>query len=95
MAPLQVGAALLPAAALRADPAVALTMARFGPGLIKAGLVAGQLTGPFSGASPACSALQAVHGCLRTGWDSHSPLPLNVPPPRPSLLPPSCPCSHC
>lgn len=51
MAPLSAGAAMLPAAALRADPAVALTTAlRYGPGLMKAGLVAGQLTGPFSGA---------------------------------------------
>lgn len=65
MAPLQVGAALLPAAALRADPAVALTMARFGPGLIRAGLVAGQLTGPFSGMSAlARCAVCAVHA----GW---------------------------
>ena len=50
MAPLQAGAALLPAAALRADPGVALTTAaRFGPGLLKAGLVAGQLTAPCAG----------------------------------------------
>ncbi len=46
----QEGAAMLPAAALRADPGIALTAGRFGPGLLKAGLVAGQLTGPFSGA---------------------------------------------
>lgn len=49
MAPLQAGASLLPAAALRGDAGVALTAGRFGPGLLKAGLVAGQLTGPFSG----------------------------------------------
>ncbi|KAI7837615.1 hypothetical protein COHA_008541 [Chlorella ohadii] len=48
MQPLQEGAAMLPAAALRADPGIALTAGRFGPGLLKAGLVAGQLTGPFS-----------------------------------------------
>lgn len=45
----QEGAAMLPAAALRADPGIALTAGRFGPGLLKAGLVAGQLTAPFSG----------------------------------------------
>ncbi|KAI3428469.1 hypothetical protein D9Q98_007294 [Chlorella vulgaris] len=49
MAPLQAGAALLPAAAIRGDLGIAVTAgARYGPGLIKAGLVAGQLTGPFS-----------------------------------------------
>ncbi|PRW44291.1 ABC transporter A family member 7-like isoform B [Chlorella sorokiniana] len=48
MQPLQEGAAMLPAAALRADPGIALTAGRFGPGLLKAGLVAGQLTAPFS-----------------------------------------------
>lgn len=50
MEPLQAGAALLPAAAIRGDAGIALTTAaRYGPGLLKAGLVAGQLTGPFSG----------------------------------------------
>jgi hypothetical protein len=45
MAPLQRGAALVPAAALRPDPGVLLTAARFfGPELLKLGLVAGQLT---------------------------------------------------
>ncbi|KAL4858930.1 Prolycopene isomerase [Chlorella vulgaris] len=49
MAPLQAGAALLPAAAIRGDLGIAMTAgARYGPGLIKAGLVANQLTGPFS-----------------------------------------------
>lgn len=57
MAPLQEGAALLPAAALRGDPGVVFTAGRFGPGLLKAGLVAGQLTGPFSGESRACFGL--------------------------------------
>lgn len=48
MQPLQVGAALLPAAAIRGDLGIALTAGRYGPGLIRAGLVARQLTGPFS-----------------------------------------------
>lgn len=60
MAPLQAGAAMLPAAALRADLGVALTAGRFGPGLLKAGLVAGQLTGPFSGARLGFEAGQAA-----------------------------------
>ena len=49
MRPLQAGAALFPAAAIRGDPGVLLTAGRYGPGLLRAGLVAGQLTGPFSG----------------------------------------------
>jgi phytoene dehydrogenase-like protein len=49
MAPLQRGAATFPAAALRADPGVILTALRFfGLDAAAAGLVAGQLTGPFS-----------------------------------------------
>jgi hypothetical protein len=45
MAPLQRGAALFPAAALRGDPGILLTAARFfGPELLALGLVAGQLT---------------------------------------------------
>ena len=49
MAPLQRGAALFPAAALRSDPGVIFTAARFfGPELLALGLVANQLTGPFS-----------------------------------------------
>lgn len=48
MEPLGAGAALFPAAAIREDPGVLLTAGRYGPGLIKAGLVAGKLTGPFS-----------------------------------------------
>lgn len=45
MAPLQRGAALFPAAALRADPGVLLTAARFfGPELLMLAPVAGQLT---------------------------------------------------
>jgi phytoene dehydrogenase-like protein len=49
MKPLQKGAATFPAAALRADPAVLLTALRFfGLDAAAAGLVAGQLTGPFS-----------------------------------------------
>ncbi|KAF8062760.1 CRTISO2 [Scenedesmus sp. PABB004] len=49
MAPLQRGAALFPAAAIRGDLGVLLTAARFfGPQLALTGLVAGTLTGPFS-----------------------------------------------
>jgi hypothetical protein len=48
MAPLQRGAALLPAAALRADLGVALTAARVGPALLATALQAGALTAPFS-----------------------------------------------
>jgi len=45
MAPLQRGAALFPAAAIRSDPGVLLTAARFfGPELLALGLVANQLT---------------------------------------------------
>ena len=45
MAPLQRGAALFPAAALRSDPGLLLTAARFfGPELLSLGLVANQLT---------------------------------------------------
>ena len=49
MAPLSAGAAAFPAAALRADPGVVLTAGRYAPALLQAGLVARQLTGPFSG----------------------------------------------
>lgn len=48
MAPLQAGAALFPAAAIRGDPGILLTAGRYGPGLLQAGLVANKLTGPFS-----------------------------------------------
>jgi len=49
MLPLQKGAATFPAAALRADAGVAITALRFfGLDAAAAGLVAGQLTGPFS-----------------------------------------------
>lgn len=49
MKPLQNGAALFPAAAIRSDPGVLLTAARFmGPQLALTGLVAPQLTGPFA-----------------------------------------------
>ncbi|KAK9903392.1 hypothetical protein WJX75_004649 [Coccomyxa subellipsoidea] len=49
MAPLQQGAATFPAAALRSDFGVLLTMLRFfGPSLAKTGLVAPKLTAPFS-----------------------------------------------
>jgi phytoene dehydrogenase-like protein len=47
MAPLAAGAASFPAAALRGDPGVLVTLARFGPALLKAGLAAGALTAPF------------------------------------------------
>ena len=52
MKPLQAGAALFPAAASRGDPGILLTAGRYGPGLLRAGLVAGQLTAPFSGEAP-------------------------------------------
>eukprot|EP00882_Tetradesmus_deserticola_P013524 GHRQ01014357.1.p1 GENE.GHRQ01014357.1~~GHRQ01014357.1.p1 ORF type:complete len:420 (+),score=78.47 GHRQ01014357.1:84-1343(+) len=49
MAPLQRGAATFPAAAIRSDPGMLLTAARFfGPQLLLTGLVANKLTGPFS-----------------------------------------------
>lgn len=49
MVPLQKGAALFPAAAIRGDLGVLLTAARFmGPQLAMTGLVAPQLTGPFA-----------------------------------------------
>ncbi len=48
MAPLQQGASLFPAAAIRSDLGVVLTAARFGPQLAMTGLMAGTLTGPFS-----------------------------------------------
>jgi len=48
MKPLQQGAALFPAAAIRSDLGILLTAAKFGPSLISTGLLAGQLTGPFS-----------------------------------------------
>ena len=69
MAPLQRGAALFPAAALRADPGVALTLARFfGPQLALAGLVAPQLTGPFSNVvDKARARAAAAVGGLRRG----------------------------
>lgn len=48
MAPLQQGAALFPAAAIRSDTGVVLTAARFGPALLKTAFMVGDLTGPFS-----------------------------------------------
>ncbi|KAK9805482.1 hypothetical protein WJX72_000755 [[Myrmecia] bisecta] len=48
MAPLQQGASLFPAAAIRSDLGVILTAARFGPSLARTGLMAGTLTAPFS-----------------------------------------------
>lgn len=68
MAPLQAGAALLPAAAIRGDLGIAVTAgARYGPGLIKAGLVAGQLTGPFSGVCVVASWLAGWSAWLEWG----------------------------
>lgn len=53
MSPLQRGAALFPAAALRSDPGLLLTAARFfGPELLSLAFVANQLT-----VSRACSRL--------------------------------------
>ncbi|PNH09152.1 Prolycopene isomerase, chloroplastic, partial [Tetrabaena socialis] len=49
MKPLQTAAGLFPAAALRADPGVLLTAARFlGPEMMGMGFIAPTLTGPFS-----------------------------------------------
>lgn len=48
MAPLQQGASLFPAAAIRSDLGVVLTAARFGPQLAMTGLLAGTLTAPFA-----------------------------------------------
>ena len=48
MAPLQKGAALFPAAALRGDLGVVLTGARMGPGLLSTAFMASTLTAPFS-----------------------------------------------
>lgn len=48
MAPLGAGAALFPAAALRADPGIILAAARFGPGLLRTAFQVKDLTGPFS-----------------------------------------------
>eukprot|EP00884_Botryococcus_braunii_P008504 jgi/Botrbrau1/17655/Bobra.0166s0083.1 len=48
MEPLQRGAALFPAAALRGDWGALLSVARFGPALLSMGMMAGKLTGPFS-----------------------------------------------
>ena len=47
MRPLQLGAASFPAAALRGDLGVILSCARFGPQMLRAGLVANKLTAPF------------------------------------------------
>lgn len=75
MAPLQQGAALFPAAAIRSDLGVALTAMRFmGPQMALVGLSAGKLTGPFSdvvdkvGGAVCMAALAAW--CLRglPGW---------------------------
>ena len=48
MRPLGEGAALFPAAALRADPGIILSASRFGPDLLKTAFMANQLTAPFS-----------------------------------------------
>lgn len=48
MAPLQKGASLFPAAAIRSDPGIILTAAKFGPALLETAFMAGQLTSPFS-----------------------------------------------
>ena len=48
MAPLGAGAALFPAAALRADLGIILAAARFGPGLLRTAFQVQDLTGPFS-----------------------------------------------
>lgn len=62
MAPLQTGAALFPAAALRADLGVVLTSARFmGPQAALTGLAAPQLTGPFG------AIVDQVSGAVRCG----------------------------
>ena len=55
MAPLAAGVSALPAAALRADPGVMLSALRAGDplALLRAGLGASQLTGPFSGLAAA------------------------------------------
>ena len=54
MEPLALGAASFPAAALRADVGVVATAARFGPGLLRAGLVAKTLTSPFGALLSSC-----------------------------------------
>jgi phytoene dehydrogenase-like protein len=48
MKPLGEGAALFPAAALRADPGIVLSAARFGPALLRTAFMVKELTGPFS-----------------------------------------------
>jgi len=49
MEPLQAGASLFPAAAIRADLGLALTSARFlGPDMLRTAFLSGTLTGPFS-----------------------------------------------
>jgi phytoene dehydrogenase-like protein len=47
MEPLQKGASLFPAAAIRSDLGVILTAMQFGPSLLSTALYANQLTGPF------------------------------------------------
>ena len=47
MKPLQKGASLFPAAAIRSDIGIILTAMQFGPALLSTGLYANQLTGPF------------------------------------------------
>lgn len=47
MKPLQKGASLFPAAAIRSDIGIILTAMQFGPALLSTGLYAKQLTGPF------------------------------------------------
>lgn len=47
MKPLQKGASLFPAAAIRSDIGIILTALQFGPALLSTGLYANQLTGPF------------------------------------------------
>ena len=80
MQPLQVGAALLPAAAIRGDLGIALTAGRYGPGLIRAGLVARQLTGPFSGALQPPTHSLLLPRPLRLTWLPHARhLPASLP----------------
>lgn len=59
MKPLQKGASLFPAAAIRSDPGIILTAARFGPAMLSTALLAGQLTSPFS---------NIVDECVKDPW---------------------------
>lgn len=70
MAPLQAGAALFPAAAIRGDPGILLTAGRYGLGLLQAGLVANKLTGPFSGEAVAPATTQQSARPARAGRET-------------------------